>query len=378
MPNLKRFTGALTLALITTAVISVPAHAAPAPVSVPSYRQVIAESDSVQKLSSWPAGPRLAGNEMIAKYGAPNEITDERMIWHYAAPFKRILLTREALPHHFPIVHMDYLEHTISYNVPAGKAGEVLAFDGSITIHRVSGELSARCDLESNNVLTLNLAQEIIEGRTTVEQARQAFGDAVIARANAESPAITADLQFEPQAPVVAADTDTVTIAGAPKPAGLEGASVDTDAETLALLIVSDLDKIHAAMIAKSKTVAEPVLGYVRKMHEAHGEHLRAIVDVGTNSQLTPVMTENVNAQKDKYAAALSDIVLLDGADFGRAYMDFALESHSAAQSLIDERLEVTTNELLRNHLTATRETVAMHLQQAREVKAEATRLAFR
>lgn len=58
---------------------------------------------------------------------------------------------------------MDYLEHTISYDVPADKADEVLAFDGSITIYRVGGEMSARCSLESNNVLTLNLAHDIIE-----------------------------------------------------------------------------------------------------------------------------------------------------------------------------------------------------------------------
>lgn len=378
MTQLTRTLGVLMFTLATPVLISASALAAPAPESALSYRQMIPESDAVQKLSSWPAGPRLAGNEMIAKYGAPNEITDERMIWHDADPFKRILLTREGLPHHFPIVHMDYLQHTISYDVPPDKAGDVLAFDGSITIYRVGGELSARCDLESNNVLTLNLAHDIIEGKKTVEQAREAFGAAVIARTTSESPAITADLQFDPQAPMVAADTDIVSIAGTPMPAASNDESTSADSETLALLVASDLDKVHAAMIAKNKMLAAPIMDFARLMHQTHGNHLRATVDVGTNSHVIPVMTESVSALKEKHAGMLAEIVLLDGDAFERAYLDLAIEAQSDTQRMIDERLEVTNNEEVRQHLIDTRKTVLAHIERARELKSEVSRTASR
>ena len=71
------------------------------------------------------------------------------------------------------------MEHTLAYKVPSDKADDVHAFDASITIHPGSGELSARCDLESDNILTLNLAHDIAAGRKTVDQARAEFGQAV-------------------------------------------------------------------------------------------------------------------------------------------------------------------------------------------------------
>jgi len=374
MIRFKQSMGALMLALVTPVLIA-PTLAAPAPDSAPSYRQQISAGDAVQKLSAWPAGPRLAGFETIAKYGAPNEITDERMIWHNAMPFKRILLTREVLPHHFPIVHMDYLEHTISYTVPADKAGQVLAFDGALSIYRVGGELSARCDLESNNILALNLAHDIVEGRKSVEQARQAFGDAMIARTNGESPAIAKELQFNPHAPMGVANTDTVSIPGAPRPADAYG-SASPDAETLALLVALNLDKVHAAMIAQNKTGTEPIQGYVRMMHESHARHLAATVNVGGSSNVTPVTTSSVSALKERSAAALAEIVLLEGAAFSRAYMDFEINAHTEAQNMVDERLAITSNEAVRNHLNETRNGLTMHLEQARRVQRDLGRRA--
>lgn len=361
MPKLKPAVGAFVLTSVTAALITAAAFAGMPPGA--------GNGDAAQKLQSWSAGPRLAGYEMLEKYGEPQEVTDQRMIWHDAGPFKRILLTREELPHHFPIVHMDYLQHTISYDVPPDKADEVLAFDGSITIYRVGGELSARCDLESNNVLTLNLAHQVIEGKKNVQQARKEFGEAVMARTTSASPAITAGLQFEPPAPRVAADTDRVSLPGAPRPEDTSGESASPDAETLALLIAGDMDKVHAAMIAKNRKIDEPVLTYARMMHESHGEHIKATVDVGMKSNVTPVVTGNVSAAKDKLAAALAEIVLLDDEAFGHAYVDLAVKAHSNGQNMIDERLAVTDNEVVANHLAQTRKMVTMHLQQARELQ---------
>ena len=377
MTNFKRTIGALMLTLVTPALISVSAFAAPAPDSALS-RQVTSEGEATEMLRLWSPGPRLAGYEMIEKYGAPQEITDDRMIWHNAGPFKRILLTREELPHHFPIVHMDYLEHTISYDVPPDKADDVLAFDGSVSIYRVGGELSARCDLESNNVLTLNLVHEIVEGTKNVEQARIAFGEAVIARTSGQRSAITEALQFEPPAPVVAADTDSVSIQGAPIPADLNAEAAGPDAETLALLIASDMGKVHAAMIARNKRVARSILEYARMMHESHGQQARVTADLGMTSNVTPVTTKTVSALKDKHASALSEIVLLDREAFGRAYMDLMVQAHTDAQKLIDERLAMTRNEQVRSHLTQTREKVTTHLQQARELQGSVTRTGSR
>jgi|GEM_PF-5499022 len=49
-------------------------------------------------------------------------------------------------PHDFPMPHVDYLEHTITYDVPQDKVGDLVEFDGSSTINRTaSRSTSTRC-----------------------------------------------------------------------------------------------------------------------------------------------------------------------------------------------------------------------------------------
>src|SRR5688572_14269029 len=89
---------------------------------------------TVDKLiGDWSARPRVAALEMIEKYGLPQEATSETLVWRDAGPFKRIMVTRAEIPHDFPRPHMDYLEHTLAYDVPASKLDDLAAFDGSIT-----------------------------------------------------------------------------------------------------------------------------------------------------------------------------------------------------------------------------------------------------
>ncbi len=130
-------------------------------------------------VADWPERPRLGANEMMAKYGPPQEVTSQRLIWNNAGPYKRITVFNLETPHDFPMPHVDYIEHTISYDVPQEKVGDLIAFDASSTINRTVGELSARCDLEGHNVLTLNLDHDIVTGKKTVDEARKAFGEIV-------------------------------------------------------------------------------------------------------------------------------------------------------------------------------------------------------
>ncbi len=66
-------------------------------------------------------------------------------------------------------------------DVPTHKVDDLVAFDASITINKTAGEMSARCDLEGHNILTHNLARDIINGIKTVEQARIALGNNFLA-----------------------------------------------------------------------------------------------------------------------------------------------------------------------------------------------------
>ncbi len=319
-------------------------------------------------LRSWPPGPQLAGQEMMVKYGPPAEVTSERMIWRDAGPFKRIMLTKEELPHDFPLPHMDYLEHTISFKVPNDKADDVHAFDASMTIYGVAGELSARCDLESNNVLTLNLAKDVIDGKKSVAEARKEFGDLVMQRTLGKNPPYTAAMQFQPQSHSNAADVEATTIPGSPKRVATAEQS-GGDAEILAMLVALDHDEVHAAMVAKEKAVRGPVMDYAKMLHEHHGNHVQETARLGQQIKTVPAQTPAVRALHAKHAGALAKIVPLDGDAFARAFLDLMVQGHTEALGMLDRQVNTAKRAEVKTHLTKTRETIATHLQAAKRLQ---------
>ncbi len=330
-----------------------------------------AMADANKMLGTWPPGPQLAGQEMMAKYGAPQEVTSERMIWRDAGPYKRIMLTKAMLPHDFPMPHMDYLEHTINFNVPNDKTDEVHAFDASISIYRVAGELSARCDLESNNVLTLNLANDVISGKKSVVAARKQFGEVVVQRAEGKNPPYAMALQFQPQQATAAADLEAVSLPGIPKRSDTAVTGANRDGEILGMLIALDLGEVHAASIAEMKQVGGPVMDYAKMLHEHHGKHVGETAMVGQNNKVTALQTPAVRAFQDKHAGALAKIVPLDGEPFARAYLDLMVKGHTEALQMIDQQLKTAQHEAVKAHLSATRQEIATHLDEAKQLQSD-------
>ena len=158
---------------------------------------------------NWPESSRLAAQEMTAKYGAPDASGPELMIWNNKGKWKTIQINRNEIKHSFPIEHTDMLQQCISYRVPIEKMAELAMFDGSVTFDRTQGLMCARCDKEINNFLALNLANDIVTGRKTVEEARKAFGDYVRIRMNGGNPEYMQKLTFSVQADSSDPDVNT-------------------------------------------------------------------------------------------------------------------------------------------------------------------------
>jgi hypothetical protein len=138
----------------------------------------VADAADVEKLlDDWPAAPRKIGQKLIEQYGPPDEATPMQLIWHRNGPWKRTLITRDEIPHKFPTAHTDFITQYIDYQVPPVKVSDLIAFDGSVLVDRTAGELGARCDMEAMNILTLNLANEIITGKRRADDARQHYAE---------------------------------------------------------------------------------------------------------------------------------------------------------------------------------------------------------
>ena len=85
------------------------------------------------------------------------------------------------------------------YKVQEDKMDELGKFDGSVTFDRTQGTMSARCDKEGNNFLALNLANDILTGKKTVDEARKAYGDIIKEKMKGEDPEYMKKLTFATQ-----------------------------------------------------------------------------------------------------------------------------------------------------------------------------------
>lgn len=128
-------------------------------------------------VASWPEVPTMVAQTVMDKYGPPQEATPSRMIWFNNGPWKRTILYRDTIQHNFPVPHPDLLEQFINYDVPPDMFDELAQYDGSVIAERTKGEMSARCDAEVANFLAINLANDIVTGQRSVEEARQFYGE---------------------------------------------------------------------------------------------------------------------------------------------------------------------------------------------------------
>ncbi len=85
--------------------------------SMNNNKALMANKGDMPDLTGWPERPTLAVKEMMAKYGAPVEVSSEAIIWHDAGPFKRIMVTKKEVPHDFPMPHMDFYSSDSEWNV---------------------------------------------------------------------------------------------------------------------------------------------------------------------------------------------------------------------------------------------------------------------
>ena len=160
-------------------------------------------------VSNWPEASRMAVKEISDKYGKPDGVTKDELIWMKKGVWKKICINKKESKHSFPIEHTDMMQTTISYKVPTDMMDELGKFDGSVTFDRTQGTMSARCDKEGNNFLALNLANDIITVKKSVEEARKAYGDIVKEKMNGGNPMYMQKLTFSPQENTTDPDVNT-------------------------------------------------------------------------------------------------------------------------------------------------------------------------
>lgn len=149
-----------------------------------------------QVTANWNEAAREAAKRMFEKYGAPQEVTASRLVWHDNRPWKSTTVVNQDVPHNFPVSHNDVLIQTLAIDVPVDKFTELAQFDGSVSASRTRGELTAACDREENNFIALNLASDVINGKLSVQQARQRLNELAQAVKSGQQPSYATDIRF--------------------------------------------------------------------------------------------------------------------------------------------------------------------------------------
>lgn len=145
---------------------------------------------------NWNAHARQAAQQMYQRYGAPQEVSINRLVWRNNGGWRATEVINQEVEHNFPAPHQDVLRQTIAMNVPPEKIAELAQFSGSVLVDRTKGEITVRCDSETNNTITLNLANDIITGRLTADQARSRLTELSQAVQNGQRPAYATGFQF--------------------------------------------------------------------------------------------------------------------------------------------------------------------------------------
>lgn len=148
---------------------------------------------------NWPQSSQSAIKDLTGKYGLPDAVTEEMVVWRETEPFKRSIVYREEIIHRFPIEHSDILAQTIDYRVPLDKTEAINQFDGSLLIDRTKGELTARNHRQEMNILAFNLADKIVRGEMTVEQARREYSKNAEQLMSGTTNKMLTDLNFKTQ-----------------------------------------------------------------------------------------------------------------------------------------------------------------------------------
>jgi hypothetical protein len=134
---------------------------------VPKWNQSTL-TDAQAVISSWPEAPKKAAQALILEYGRPDGVARLMLVWHDRGVWKRVAVFRRG-PRN---ASGDILENTVSYIVPRSKVALLAEFDKAIVVDRAARTLSVRSGSETDNTLTLNLADEIIRGKRGVASAR--------------------------------------------------------------------------------------------------------------------------------------------------------------------------------------------------------------
>lgn len=143
----------------------------------------------------WSPPSADAARRLIDLYGAPDDAVPNKLTWHGKGPWRRIVVWNRPRVYRSPR-DFDLIMQTVKYPVTREQAAELVAFSGALVVNVDGGELSSRGSREEVNYLNLNLADEVLRGRKTVEEAQLVYRRVLDLTAAGKSSPYVSGLRF--------------------------------------------------------------------------------------------------------------------------------------------------------------------------------------
>jgi uncharacterized protein (DUF305 family) len=144
------------------------------------------------------------------------------------------------------------------------------------------------------------------------------------------------------------------------------------DSDVLAQLIALDENEVRAAREAEDKKVDTPILNFAKMLHEDHMKDIQATQNLAARLGFDLKSSAAADQMHDKGSQMMSRLEDLKGDAFARAYVTEMVNGHREALQMLDDALKTVQRDEVRQHLTAVRATVAMHLRSAEALQSTA------
>lgn len=152
-------------------------------------------ADSV--IENWSSYSRLQAAKLMQTYGPPDQVKHAELVWNDKGVWRKIRVW-DITPYYDSDVGAPNLEQTISYPVLPELRGQLASLNGKLRVSTDGTELSARGASEESILLTLNLADEIVLGRRTPDEANRFYASTLELSLSGKSSPYMERLLFSP------------------------------------------------------------------------------------------------------------------------------------------------------------------------------------
>jgi putative membrane protein len=142
------------------------------------------------------------------------------------------------------------------------------------------------------------------------------------------------------------------------------------DGQIAKILMTVDEGEIDAGELAEDKAQSPEVKDFAKMMITQHKQNKKDTKGLAEHNKLDAKKSDLMKQIEQDNKSAKRSLKEAEGKNFDKTYVDAMVAGHEKALQLLDNSLlPAAQNTDLRNHLTKTREAVAMHLDHAKKLQ---------